>query len=152
MSNPAKKTLLAHLKEMRNPPEGCKARPEKDDIFTWRALIAGPEGTIWEGGLFRLTMKIPDNYPQYPPKVKFDTPVFHPNIYTNGDICLDLLQSQWSPQNTIASILISIQSLLNDPNPSSPANKEAAGLLTNNKAEYEKKVRECVANSMSYLE
>ena len=82
-----------------------------------------------------------------PPKVQFTTRMFHPNVYLDGSICLDILQNQWSPIYDIAAILTSIQSLLCDPNPNSPANHEAAQLFQTNKREYNRRVRECVEQS-----
>ena len=82
-----------------------------------------------------------------PPTVRFVSRMFHPNIYADGSICLDILQNQWSPIYDVAAILTSIQSLLCDPNPNSPANSEAARLFSENKREYNRKVREIVEQS-----
>lgn len=79
--------------------------------------------------------------------MKFVTKIFHPNVYANGSICLDILQNQWSPIYDIAAILTSIQSLLTDPNPNSPANVEAARLYTDNRREYERRVMDIVEQS-----
>jgi ubiquitin-conjugating enzyme E2 A len=73
--------------------------------------------------------------------------MFHPNIYANGEICLDILQNQWSPIYDIAAILTSIQSLLCDPNPNSPANSEAARLWNENRREYNRRVAQVVEES-----
>lgn len=70
-------------------------------------------------------------------------------VYADGGICLDILQNQWSPIYDIAAILTSIQSLLCDPNPNSPANSEAARLFQENKREYSRKVKEIVEKSWS---
>ena len=70
--------------------------------------------------------------------------MFHPNVYSNGDLCLDILQNRWSPTYDVCAILTSIQSLLHDPNPNSPANVEAARLFTENKKEYNRRVKETV--------
>lgn len=78
--------------------------------------------------------------------------MFHPNIYANGEICLDILQNQWSPIYDIASILTSIQSLLCDPNPNSPANSEAARLWNENRREYNQRVVQCVEDSWALAE
>ena len=80
-------------------------------------------------------------YPNKPPNVKFISKMFHPNVYGNGDLCLDILQNRWSPTYDVAAILTSIQSLLNDPNNASPANAEAANLHRDNLREYVKRVR-----------
>lgn len=84
--------------------------------------------------------------------MKFTSPLFHPNVYATGAICLDILQNQWSPIYDIAAILTSIQSLLTDPNPNSPANVEAAKLYRDNRREYERKVMEVVEKSWEGVE
>jgi ubiquitin-conjugating enzyme E2 A len=113
----------------------------------WQAVIFGPEDTPWEGGTFQLMLEFNEEYPNKPPKVRFVTKMFHPNIYNDGQICLDILQNQWSPIYDISAILTSIQSLLCDPNPNSPANSEAAGLFQTNKREYDRRVRDIVEQS-----
>lgn len=75
----------------------------------WEAIIFGPDDTEWEGGVFRLKLKFPDDYPQKPPTVEFLSRIFHPNIYANGNICLDLLQKGWSAAYDGLSVLKSIQ-------------------------------------------
>merc|ERR1712039_1170792 len=77
----------------------------------------------------------------------FITKMFHPNIYADGSICLDILQNQWSPIYDISAILTSIQSLLTDPNPNSPANSEAAKLWSENRREYNRRVTQIVEES-----
>ena len=94
----------------------------------WSATVFGPDDTPWEGGIFSMRLTFNDQYPDKPPRVRFTSEMFHPNIYADGSICLDILQNQWSPIYDISAILTSIQSLLCDPNPSSPANSEAARL------------------------
>lgn len=121
-----------------------QAAPSGDSLFVWEAIIFGPDETIWEDGVFRLDLRFSDDYPNRPPKVKFLTKMFHPNIYTNGQICLDILAHQWSPVYDVSSILTSIQSLLCDPNPNSPANAEASHMYQNNYQEYETRVRQAV--------
>lgn len=113
------------------------------------ALLLGgrPDDTAWEDGTFKLTLEFTEEYPNKAPTVKFVTKMFHPNIYADGSICLDILQNQWSPIYDISAILTSIQSLLCDPNPSSPANSEAARLYQENRREYERKVKEIVEES-----
>lgn len=128
------------------------AAPTKDDIMKWTAIMFGPEGTIWEGGTFQLEVTFTEEFPTKPPHVRFLNPMFHPNIYANGEICLDILQNQWSPIYDIAAILTSIQSLLCDPNPNSPANSEAARLWNENRREYNRRVTQCVEDSWMLAE
>ena len=121
-----------------------------DDITKWKAVIFGAEGTEWEGGVFRLRIEFPPEYPQKCPDVRFEKPIpFHPNIYQNGRICIDILQHNWSAAYEISSVLTSIQALLVGPNPDSPANNEAGVLFTENRAEYIRRVRKCVESTWS---
>ena len=95
-------------------------------------------------------MEFTEEYPVKPPDVRFYTSVFHPNVYNDGKICLDILNNQWSSIFDVRTILESIQSLLDNPNPTSPANTEAARLFTENKKEYNRRVMECVENSWKF--
>jgi len=132
--------------------QGLTGSPCEDDILKWTALIFGPDDTPWEGGTFRLELTFTEDYPNKPPSVKFLSKLFHPNVYANGAICLDILQNQWSPIYDIQAILTSIQSLLTDPNPNSPANVEAAKLYQENRGEYDRKVQQVVEQSWKEAE
>ena len=110
-------------------------------------MIIGPSDTPFEDGTFRLVMHFGEQYPNKPPGVKFISQMFHPNVYATGELCLDILQNRWSPTYDVAAILTSVQSLLNDPNTSSPANVEASNLYKDNRKEYTKRVRETVEKS-----
>ncbi|KAK6787681.1 hypothetical protein RDI58_016206 [Solanum bulbocastanum] len=126
----------------------CRLQLERDNnIMLWNAVIFGPDDTPWDGGTFKLTLQFSEDYPNKPPTVRFVSRMFHPNIYADGSICLDILQNQWSPIYDVAAILTSIQSLLCDPNPNSPANSEAARMFSENKREYNRRVREIVEQS-----
>ncbi|KAI8015583.1 Ubiquitin-conjugating enzyme E2 2 [Camellia lanceoleosa] len=93
---------------------------------------------------FKLTLQFTKDYPNKPPIVRFISRMFHPNIYADGSICLDILQNQWSPIYDIAVILTSIQSPLYDPNANSPTNSKAVWLFSENKREHNQRVREIV--------
>jgi len=148
MSTPARRRLIRDFKNLqRDPPEGISGAPCDNNIMLWNAVIFGPEDTPWEGGTFKLQLQFSEDYPNKAPKVRFLSKMFHPNVYADGCICLDILQNQWSPIYDISAILTSIQSLLCDPNPNSPANSEAARLFQENKREYNRKVREIVEKS-----
>uniref|UniRef100_A0A0E0KZ92 E2 ubiquitin-conjugating enzyme n=1 Tax=Oryza punctata TaxID=4537 RepID=A0A0E0KZ92_ORYPU len=148
MSTPARKRLMRDFKRlMQDPPAGISGAPQDNNIMLWNAVIFGPDDTPWDGGTFKLTLQFTEDYPNKPPTVRFVSRMFHPNIYADGSICLDILQNQWSPIYDVAAILTSIQSLLCDPNPNSPANSEAARLFSENKREYNRKVREIVEQS-----
>eukprot|EP01006_Ploeotia_vitrea_P049862 TRINITY_DN67388_c11_g1_i1.p1 TRINITY_DN67388_c11_g1~~TRINITY_DN67388_c11_g1_i1.p1 ORF type:complete len:172 (-),score=16.65 TRINITY_DN67388_c11_g1_i1:802-1317(-) len=145
MTTTARRRLIRDFKKIKtDPPPGVLGAPSDDDVMTWNAVIFGPEDTCWDSGTFRLKMEFTEDYPNKPPKVTFLTKMFHPNIYADGGICLDILQQQWSPIYDVSAILTSIQSLLTDPNPNSPANAEAAKLYRDNRRIYERKVKEMV--------
>lgn len=143
MSNKSLKRIEKELNEIeKEPPSNCTAGPiEKNDLYNWNATIIGPSNSPYAGGIFKLSVTFTDKYPFKPPKVKFITRIFHPNINRNGSICLDILNTNWSPALTIIKVLLSISSLLTDPNPNDPLSKEAANLYLSNKETYNKKAR-----------
>ncbi|XP_010463518.1 PREDICTED: ubiquitin-conjugating enzyme E2 10-like [Camelina sativa] len=121
----------------RDPPSNCSAGPVGEDMSHWQATIMGPHDSPYAGGVFMVTIRFPPDYPFKPPKVSFMTKVFHPNINSNGSICLDILKEQWSPALTISKVLLSICSLLNDPNPNDPLVPEIAQMYKVDKRKYE---------------
>ncbi|XP_062712974.1 ubiquitin-conjugating enzyme E2-17 kDa isoform X1 [Aedes albopictus] len=130
-----------------DPPTGVSGAPTDNNIMIWNAVIFGPHDTPFEDGTFKLTIEFTEEYPNKPPTVRFVSKMFHPNVYADGGICLDILQNRWSPTYDVSAILTSIQSLLSDPNPNSPANSMAAQLYKENRREYEKRVKACVEQS-----
>ncbi|CAA7388391.1 unnamed protein product [Spirodela intermedia] len=110
---------------------GISAFPEAESIACWKGTISGSRDTVYEGTTYKLSLIFPKDYPFKPPKVKFDTPCFHPNIDVYGNICLDILQDKWSSAYDVRTILLSIQSLLGEPNNESPLNPQAAALWSN---------------------
>jgi len=129
----------------KDPPCNCSAGPVDDDLFHWEATILGPEKTVYEGGIFQLNILFPANYPFKPPKIKFNTTIYHPNINSSGGICLDILKDNWSPALTISKVLLSICSLLNDPNPDDPLVPDIAEQYVKNRAAYDIAAREWTA-------
>ncbi|GAB2229235.1 hypothetical protein Droror1_Dr00023373 [Drosera rotundifolia] len=115
------------------------AFPEEDNMFNWRGTIHGSKDTVFEGTEYKLLLNFPSDYPFKPPKVKFETGCFHPNVDVYGNICLDILQEKWSSAYDVRTILLSIQSLLGEPNTSSPLNNQAAALWSDQE-EYRKMV------------
>ncbi|KAM0200287.1 hypothetical protein ACHAPI_002711 [Fusarium lateritium] len=144
----------------RDHPFGFYAKPQRTkegvlDVKNWECGIPGKDNTIWSGGLFKLTIAFPDGkYQYFSPPVnyaltqlgKFVPPLFHPNVYPSGTVCLSILNEEeaWKPAITVKQILLGIQDLLNDPNPESPAQAEAYNLFKRDRAEYEKRVRRTV--------
>ncbi|KAJ6797449.1 ubiquitin-conjugating enzyme E2 10 [Iris pallida] len=101
----ASKRILKELKDLqKDPPTSCSAGPVAEDMFHWQATIMGPPDSPYAGGVFLVTIHFPPDYPFKPPKVAFRTKVFHPNINSNGSICLDILKEQWSPALTISKV------------------------------------------------
>lgn len=125
---------------MMNGADGISAFPCNDDMFHWTGTISGAVGTAYEGMEFQLSLKFSATYPFEAPHVTFLTPCFHPNVDTHGGICLDILKENWSAIYTASQVLLSIQSLLDNPNNASPLNHMAASLW-DNKAEYKRAVR-----------
>ncbi|KAH8518343.1 hypothetical protein H0E87_000262 [Populus deltoides] len=115
--------------------------PVADDMFHWQATIMGPADSPFAGGVFLVSIHFPPDYPFKPPKVSFRTKVFHPNINSNGSICLDILKEQWSPALTISKVLLSICSLLTDPNPDDPLVPEIAHMYKTDRFKYETTAR-----------
>ncbi|KAG2707248.1 hypothetical protein I3760_05G139900 [Carya illinoinensis] len=110
MSTPARKRLMRDFKRLQqDPPAGISGAPQDNNLMLWNAVIFGPDDTPWDGGTFKLTLQFMEDYPNKPPTVRFVSRMFHPNIYADGSICLDILQNQWSPIYDVAAILTSIQ-------------------------------------------
>ena len=129
---------------MRHPPSNCSACLEnEEDIFIWNATILGPFDTPYAGGIWKLKISLPTNYPFKPPVIKFKTKIYHPNINHSGAICLDILNSNWSPALSISKVLLSICSLLNEPNPDDPLVPEIAN-------EYNKNYERFVTNAKEW--
>ncbi|OAY48482.1 ubiquitin-conjugating enzyme E2 20 [Manihot esculenta] len=124
---------------MMSGESGISAFPEEDNIFCWKGTITGSKDTVFEGTEYKLSLSFPNDYPFKPPKVKFETSCFHPNVDLYGNICLDILQDKWSSAYDVRTILLSIQSLLGEPNINSPLNTQAAQLWSNQE-EYKKMV------------
>ena len=133
------KRITKELSEIiKDPPTSCSAGPiDTEDIYKWEATIMGPAATPYEGGIFILSIDFPTNYPFKPPKVRFVTKIYHPNINSSGGICLDILKDNWSPALTISKVLLSICSLLDEPNPDDPLVVDIAEKYLKNRPLYD---------------
>ncbi|KAF0034656.1 hypothetical protein F2P81_012414 [Scophthalmus maximus] len=120
---------------MMSGDKGISAFPESDNLFKWIGTIDGPQGTVYEDLRYRLSLDFPAGYPYQAPRVKFVTPCFHPNVDDQGFICLDILKDKWSALYDVRSILLSIQSLLGEPNNESPLNTTAAEMWQDQEGE-----------------
>ena len=99
-------TALVHQKEF-------KVWLVNGNLSHWKAHINGPSDSVYEGGIFQIDIKIQPNYPYVPPKMQFDTKIWHPNMSSQtGAICLDILKDEWTPALSIRTALLSIQALL----------------------------------------
>lgn len=111
---------------MMTTEKGISAFPDGENIFKWIGTIAGPIDTAYAGHKYRLQLEFPNSYPYSAPVVKFLTPCYHPNVDVGGTICLDILKDKWSALYDVRTILLSIQSLLGEPNVDSPLNAQAS--------------------------
>ncbi|KAL1741465.1 ubiquitin-conjugating enzyme/RWD-like protein [Schizophyllum fasciatum] len=165
-SNSGSNSLLLRrqLTELtKHPVEGFSAGLVDDsNLFEWEVLLIGPPDTLYEGGFFRARLSFPPEFPLLPPKMKFLTPMWHPNIYPDGGVCISILHppgedqygyedagERWLPVHTVESILLSVLSMLSSdtPNTDSPANVDAAKEVRENPESYKKKVRRLARRS-----
>ena len=140
----AHKRIQKELKDLeKDPPLSFSAGPiNRVDLYHWQGSIMGPSESPFHGGVYFLDIRFPNDYPFKPPKLTFKTRIYHPNINSNGSICLDILKDQWSPALTISKVLLSLVSLLTDPNPEDPLVPEIAHVYKNNRAKYNQNARE----------
>ncbi|GAB5589306.1 ubiquitin conjugating enzyme Ubc7/UbcP3 [Umbelopsis nana] len=152
----ALKRLMTEYRELTlNAPEGIMAGPvSEDNFFEWEALITGPEETPFEGGIFPATLKFPKDYPLSPPTMKFTCDFFHPNVYADGTVCISILHApgddpnmyessseRWSPVQSVEKILLSVVSMLAEPNDESGANIDACKIWRTQRERYNDIVR-----------
>ena len=142
MSSAAKRTQKELAEISLEPPTNCSAGPKGDNLYEWVSSIMGPSGSPYSGGVFFLDIHFPSDYPFKPPKVTFRTRIYHCNVNSSGQICLDILKEQWSPALTISKVLLSICSLLTDPNPDDPLVPEIAQIFKTDPARYDELAKE----------
>eukprot|EP01028_Stygiella_incarcerata_P008520 TRINITY_DN3722_c0_g1_i1.p1 TRINITY_DN3722_c0_g1~~TRINITY_DN3722_c0_g1_i1.p1 ORF type:complete len:188 (-),score=40.59 TRINITY_DN3722_c0_g1_i1:82-645(-) len=139
----AERRIQKELREiMLDPPCGCTASPKHDNLFEWTSTIQGPGESPYEGGIFFLDIHFPKDYPFKPPKVVFSTRIYHCNVNANGTICLDTIGDKWNPVLTISKVLLSIVSLLANPNPYDPLVGSIAKQLLTNKEKHDDMARD----------
>ncbi|KAJ2711696.1 ubiquitin conjugating enzyme Ubc7/UbcP3, partial [Coemansia sp. Cherry 401B] len=133
----------------------------EDNFFEWEAVIAGPSDTPFEGGIFTATLSFPKDYPLNPPTMKFTSPMFHPNVYSNGVVCISILHppgddpnhyesssERWSPVQSVEKILLSVLSMIAEPNDESGANVDASKMWREDRAKYDLVVKNIVEQSL----
>nr|POE59066.1 ubiquitin-conjugating enzyme e2 35 [Quercus suber] len=155
MSAPLPKRIIKETERLQNEPvPGISAAPHDDNARYFDVIVEGPGGSCYEGtltmfircfvskytnspvgGIFKLELFLPDDYPMCPPRIRFLTRIYHPNIDRLGRICLDVLKNNWSPALQIRTILLSIQALLGAPNPEDPLNEAVAKQWKENQPE-----------------
>ena len=144
--------ILKELKEINdNPQDSYKIIIKDEKCYNLEAILYGPKDTPYESGTFHLDISFPDDYPFKPPKVIFKTPIYHCNINKKGHICLDILKSQWSPALTLSKVLLSVSSLLSDPNPNDPLVPEIANLYKKNKNKHDDNVRKNILDNKNLI-
>ncbi|ODV88399.1 hypothetical protein CANCADRAFT_146055 [Tortispora caseinolytica NRRL Y-17796] len=116
---------------------------DERDLSHLKGTFKGPPGTPFEGGTYVIDIQVPNEYPFKPPKMKFETKVYHPNISSQtGAICLDILKDAWSPVLTLKSSMISLQSLLQSAEPTDPQDAEVANIYLNDRKRYDETARQ----------
>lgn len=110
----------------KNPIDGITIEPIQGNLRYFNMTIVGCAGSPYEGGKYKLEMYLEQDYPMSPPKVRFLTKIYHPNIDFIGRICLDILKDMWSPAMQLQKVALSIQALMSSPNLSDPLNNQVA--------------------------
>jgi ubiquitin-protein ligase len=164
--NASARILSNQLRELHKEPiEGfyCELADESD-LYNWTVYLKGPGETAYEGGIYRASLLFPDDYPYSPPKMKFLSEILHPNIYENGDVCISILhqpgedamsgerpEERWTAVQTPSTILLSVLSMLSDPNIYSAANVDAAKDWRDNRSLFNSKNLKLCKKSLTEL-
>jgi len=134
---------------------------DDSNVYEWEILVMGPDGTLYEGGFFKAKLVFPPDFPNQPPTMTFTSEMWHPNVYEDGRVCISILhppgedelnaqesaEERWRPILGVEQILISVISMLSDPNDESPANIDAAVQWRKDRPAFKKKVRQIVRKS-----
>ena len=115
-----------------DPVSGIIATPHEENLRYFDVSLEGPPGTPYEGGVFKLELFLPEDYPMTAPRLRFLTRIYHPNIDRLGRICLDVLKDHSSPAMQIRTILLSVPALLSSPSPDDPLANDVAAIWKDN--------------------
>ncbi|KAG1883689.1 ubiquitin-conjugating enzyme/RWD-like protein [Suillus subluteus] len=115
--------------------------PSTDNLFRWAGTIPGPQGSPYEGGVFNINIQLANDYPFSAPKVTFVTRIYHMNISDKGNICIDILKQNWSPALSLFKVMLSLSSLLTDPNPQDPLVPSIATEYIRNRVQHDRTAR-----------
>ena len=135
--------------------------PDDNNIYEWELMLIGPDGTLYEGGFFKALLKFPSDFPNMPPSMHFTSEMWHPNVFPDGKVCISILhppgtdphnametaEERWRPILGVEQIIVSVISMLSDPNDESPANIDAAVQWRSDKKGFKKKIRDIVRKS-----
>jgi ubiquitin-conjugating enzyme E2 G1 len=155
----AMKRLQSEYKQYIKDTSPCYSlNPSESNFLKWNIILFGPNDTIFEGGIFNCILEFPKDYPNKPPVFKFTDNMFHPNIFPDGRVCMSILHEgvdvfgyehiseRWNPSHSVNSILLSLLSILTEPNFESPANIDACKLWKENYPGYKKKIYKLIAS------
>lgn len=147
MANPLPRRIVKETQRLiADPVEGISATPYADNLRYFAVGIEGPDDSPYEHGVFQLELFLPPDYPMTPPKVRFLTKIYHPNVDKLGRICLDILKDKWSPALQIRTVLLSIQALMSAPNPDDPLDNNVAEVWKSNEPQALETAREFTKN------
>jgi len=154
------KRLQSELKQfIKDPNYFFSVYPNDNNFYIWDVILIGPPDTPFDGAVIKAVLDFPQNYPNSPPKFKFITDLYHPNVYVDGKVCISILNEgvdkyeyesvseRWNPSHSVNSILMSILSMISSPNFESPANVDASKLWRENFTEYKKIIYKMIANN-----
>lgn len=154
------KRLQSELKQfIKDPNYFFSVCPKDNNFYMWDVILIGPPDTPFDGAVIKAVLDFPQNYPNSPPKFKFITDLYHPNVYVDGKVCISILNEgvdkyeyesvseRWNPSHSVNSILMSILSMISSPNFESPANVDASKLWRENFTEYKKIIYKMIANN-----
>jgi len=145
-----KRLNIEYKQYLKDPSSYYSININENNMLNWKVLIFGPSETIYESGVYECEFNFSRDYPNKPPEFKFITNIPHPNIYPDGKVCISILHDgvdefnyediseRWNPSHSVNSIIMSVISMLSNPNLESPANVDIAVLYRDNYDKYKK--------------